>query len=382
MKSITRLFILLFALMLLPACATTENHHDPIEPVNRITDKVNDGLDRITLKPLAKGYTAAVPKPMRTAVSNFYDNAAYLNTVLNDFLQGKGQQGFLDLSRFLVNSTLGFAGLVDVASSMGLQRHQEDFGQTLATWGFSQGAYIIYPLLGPNSIRNTPDFITSTATSPLFWAGLVLAPYATIPITALSYVDKRAKLLDASDMRDELALDPYVFTREAWSQNREYNIYDGHPPVKQDSSDDDWEEDDFDSSDNSTQEPQPKTKIIMESAAPADAPAPQAIAPSSPSPTAKNSIPTASDIHASTTSPNQYVIYLSSHSTEVEAAAEQAYLAKLGIQTDIQPATINHRSWYRLRSGNYTDKATAEAQLTILQNRSGLTGAWVESVKP
>jgi len=384
MKSITRLFILLLTLMLLSACATTQNHHDPIEPVNRVTDKVNDGLDRITLKPLAKGYTAAVPKPMRTAVSNFYDNAAYLNTVLNDFLQGKGQQGFLDLSRFLVNSTLGFGGLVDVASSMGLQRHQEDFGQTLATWGFSQGAYIIYPLLGPNSVRNTPDFITSTATSPLFWAGLVLAPYVTIPITAMSYVDTRAKLLDASDMRDELALDPYVFTREAWAQNREYMIYDGHPPVKQDSSDDGWEEDDFDSSDNSTEEPQPTTKISMERVAPADVPASPPSAQTLPA-SAKALDPMPTDTHASADPlmpSHHYVIYLSSHSTEVEAAAEQAYLAKLGIQTDIQPTTVNKRRSYRLRSGNYTDKATANAQLKALQTRSGLTGAWVEPIKP
>ncbi|OIO75326.1 MAG: hypothetical protein AUJ57_00320 [Zetaproteobacteria bacterium CG1_02_53_45] len=240
-----RLIPVLALLLTLSACATAENNYDPIEPVNRVTDKVNDTIDRVTLKPAAKGYSAVVPKPMRTAVTNFFDNATYLNTVLNDFLQGKGGQGFSDLSRFLINTTLGAGGFVDVASTMGLERHEEDFGQTLAIWGSDQGAYIIYPLLGPNSVRNTPDFVTATATDALFWASFVLAPQVTIPITVLKYVDKRANLLEASDMRDDLALDPYVFTREAWRQHREYKIYDGNPPPKKQSIDDGWQEDDW-----------------------------------------------------------------------------------------------------------------------------------------
>lgn len=205
-SSILPVVTLLLAAML-SACATAQNNHDPIEPVNRVTDKVNDSIDRISLKPVAQGYTAAVPKPMRTAVSNFYDNATYTNTILNDFLQGKGQQGIKDIIRLLINSSLGVAGLVDVASSMGFEKHEEDLGQTLAVWGFSQGAYIVYPLAGPNSVRQTPDFLTATATDPLFWASLALAPYITIPLATLKYVDKRARLMEASDMRDELALD-------------------------------------------------------------------------------------------------------------------------------------------------------------------------------
>jgi len=207
MKFLRPILALLLATML-TACATEQNHHDPIEPVNRVTDDVNDKIDRVTLKPVAEGYTYVLPKPMRTAVTNFFDNATYLNTVLNDFLQGKGAQGVSDLGRFLVNTTLGVGGMVDVASYMGLEHHEEDFGQTLAVWGAGQGAYIVYPLLGPNTARNTPDFVTATATDPLFWAGFALAPYVTIPLAALKYVDKRANLLDASDMRDEMALDP------------------------------------------------------------------------------------------------------------------------------------------------------------------------------
>jgi len=229
-RSPFNLILALLLAALLSACATAQNSYDPIQPVNRVTDKVNDSVDRVTLKPIAQGYTAAVPKPMRTAVSNFYDNATYLNTVLNDFLQGKGGQGFQDLFRFLINSSLGIGGLVDVATPMGLERHEEDFGQTLAVWGVDKGAYLVVPLLGANSTRDMPDFITATATDPLFWASLVLAPAVSIPLTVLISVDKRSQLLDASDMRDELALDPYIFTREAWRQNREYNIHDGNPP--------------------------------------------------------------------------------------------------------------------------------------------------------
>jgi len=238
------LFIILL-MGLLPSCATVENDYDPLIGLNRGTDAFNTTVDKVSLKPIAKGYQAVTTKNVRNMVSNFYDNATYLNTVLNDFLQGKGKQGFEDFGRFLINSTLGIAGLADVASSMGLEKHDEDFGQTLGVWGADQGAYIVYPLLGPNSVRDTPSFITETATDPLFWASFVVAPQVTIPFTVLKYIDKRSRLMEASDMRDELALDPYLFTREAWRQSREYKIYDGNPPTSNTTdSEDDWGDDD------------------------------------------------------------------------------------------------------------------------------------------
>jgi len=240
--------MLLLLLALLPGCATPQNHYDPIEPANRVTFKVNNNIDRYTLKPIAEGYVDVVPNPMRAAVSNFFDNALYINTILNDFLQGKGGQGFSDIARFLVNSSLGVGGLVDVASQMGLDRHYEDFGLTLGTWGVGKTAYTVYPLMGPNSLRNTPNFITSAATNPIFWAGFVLAPYITIPVAALKYIDERARLLNASNMLEQLALDPYVFTRSAWRQHREFLLYNGHPPVSPVDSvgpDDGWQDDGF-----------------------------------------------------------------------------------------------------------------------------------------
>lgn len=220
------------ALLLFSGCATVENHHDPIEGLNRATDNFNEIIDTFTLKPLAEGYVHGSDHKMRKAVSNFYDNITYPNTILNDFLQGKGGQGFEDTFRFLINSTVGLLGLIDIGSKIGLEKHEEDLGQTLAVWGLPQGAYIVYPFFGPNSMRKTPDFITSTLGDGLFWAGMFLNPQLTIPLTVLKYIDLRVRLLDASDMRDDLALDPYLFTREAWRQNREYLIYDGHPPAK------------------------------------------------------------------------------------------------------------------------------------------------------
>lgn len=235
----------LLVIFLLSGCATVENHHDPIEGLNRATDNFNEIVDRVSLKPLAEGYVAGSDNRMRLAISNFYDNLTYPNTILNSFLQGKGTQGVSDLFRFLINSTIGVLGLIDVGSKIGFEKHHEDLGQTLAVWGVPQGAYIVYPFFGPNSVRNTPDFITSTLGDGLFWAGLYLNPQLTIPLTVLKYIELRARLLDASNMRDELALDPYIFTREAWRQKREYMIYDGHPPAKPSAaSEDDWGEDD------------------------------------------------------------------------------------------------------------------------------------------
>lgn len=236
---------LLILLLLFSACATVQNERDPIQPLNRATDSLNNALDRVALKPLAKGYKVITNKGVRTAVSNFYDNTTYLNTVLNSFLQGKGQQGLNDLGRFLLNSTVGLLGIADVASSVGLDKHQEDFGQTLAVWGVPQGAYMVYPFYGPNSARNTPDFITSTATDALFWGSLILSPQITIPLTVLKYIDLRARLEGASDMRDDMALDPYIFTREGWRQNRTFKIYDGSPPEETSEDDDPFADDDF-----------------------------------------------------------------------------------------------------------------------------------------
>ncbi|MDX8408852.1 MAG: VacJ family lipoprotein [Mariprofundales bacterium] len=224
-----------------------ENHHDPLHGYNRAADGLNTVLDKLTLAPTARGYGRVTPSPIRTMVGNFFDNSTYMNVVLNDFLQGKGKQGSADFGRFLLNSTLGVGGLFDPASSIGLRKHDEDLGQTLATWGMGQGAYVVYPFFGPNSYRNTPDFVTATVTDVMFWVSLSAAPAVTIPLTVLKAIDKRYRLIDAANLRDDMALDPYIFTREAWRQHRDYLVHDGRRITatnpEDNWADDDWEDD-------------------------------------------------------------------------------------------------------------------------------------------
>lgn len=234
-------------LLLMAGCVTPttqQGAYDPNQHLNRHITKFNDVVDKLVLKPVSTGYTKITPKPVRASVSNFFDNAAYPNTILNDFLQGKGGQGASDFGRFLVNTTLGIGGLFDPATSMGLKKHDEDFGQTLGVWGASQGAYLVLPVLGPNTARDLPDLAVSTLTNVMFYAGFFLNPAITISVSALAIIDARTRAENAMRFRNELALDPYVFTREAWVQHRRYLIYDGHPPMSfDDDMGDDFEDD-------------------------------------------------------------------------------------------------------------------------------------------
>ncbi len=234
--------------MLLSGCAAAPKGqtYDPIEKINRATFSFNDFVDRIALKPLSQGYTAVMPKQGQIMVSNFFDNATYADTIINDFLQGKGQQGFADLGRFTVNTTLGIGGLFDPATSVGLVEHDEDFGQTLGVWGFGPGAYVVVPVYGPHTVRSLPHLATGALTSAVFWSGFFLAPAVTIPLAVLSAADLRSRASNAIRFVNESALDPYVFTREAWLQHRTFLIYDGDPPETEDEFDDeDFSDEDF-----------------------------------------------------------------------------------------------------------------------------------------
>jgi len=229
--------VLLIAFLILSTLAGCAGHHadgapsyDPIEKVNRGTYWFNDMLDTVLLKPLSEGYTAIVPKQGRLMISNVFDNALYVDTILNDFLQGKGAQGVSDVGRFTINSTVGIAGLFDPATFMGLEKHEEDFGQTLGVWGVAQGSYLIFPVYGPNTARDAPGLAVSTLTSGVFWAAVFLNPAISIPVSVLATLDLRSRASNAMRFVNESALDPYVFTREAWVQHRTFLIYDGDPP--------------------------------------------------------------------------------------------------------------------------------------------------------
>jgi phospholipid-binding lipoprotein MlaA len=215
-------------------CATTQTpdstvgNIDTIEPANRVFFDVNETLDKHLMKPIAEAYVDMTPKVVRTGVTNFFDNLTYLNVILNDFLQGKFTQGVNDSLRFVFNSTLGIGGIFDVATNdMRLAKNEEDFGQTLATWGVDEGSYLYIPLMGPNTVRDVTDKVPSTFLNPFFY----VTSTVLFPISALDAINKRANLLEASNIRDEAAIDSYAFTREAYLQQRDFLIYDGNPPL-------------------------------------------------------------------------------------------------------------------------------------------------------
>ncbi len=225
---------IVFALLVIglsSGCAstqTTADNPDPWEPANKVSYNFTDSLDRNLLKPVAETYAEHTPRLVRTGITNFFDNLTYLNVILNSFLQGKLHQGFQDTLRFIYNSTFGLGGLRDVSTPIGMPKHDEDLGQTLAVWGVGEGNYLFVPVGGPNTTRNVPDYVTSTLLNPLFYVtGTVL-----FPLTAINIINKRANLLEATNIRDEAAIDPYTFTREAYLQQRRYLIYDGNPPIE------------------------------------------------------------------------------------------------------------------------------------------------------
>ena len=231
-----QLVVCLSVLIWITGCATAQSadveatDNDVLEPMNRQMYRINDFLDQTVAEPIADVYLEYMPKPIRNSISNFLDNVAYPNVILNAFLQGKGKQGLEDSGRFVVNSTFGFFGIWDVATPLGLEAHDEDFGQTLGVWGVDETTYLVLPLIGPNSVRDAPGLGISTLTNLLFYVSNPVA----VPITVLGLVDRRARVADAVNFRDEAAVEPYLFTREAYLQRRKFLIHDGNPPVEHD----------------------------------------------------------------------------------------------------------------------------------------------------
>lgn len=204
---------------------------DPYENINRKSYIFTDVVDRKVVEPVAQFYLDYVPNRMRRSIGHFYDNLAYPNVILNAFLQGKVRQGFQDTLRFVVNSSIGLGGLFDMASPMGLAQHDEDFGQTLGVWGVDANTYLFIPLLGPSSNRDVPGIPVAVFTNALFYIGTyVVGAPVTIPLSVLGVIDTRARLAGPMRIRDEAALEPYLFVRDAYLQQRKHLIYDGDPP--------------------------------------------------------------------------------------------------------------------------------------------------------
>jgi len=238
---------LLAVAALLGGCATTqadskprEKNRDPFEKVNRGVYTFNDTLDRYALKPVAIAYRDYTPKVVQTGVGNFFENLGYPTTIANQFLQGKFKEGGQDTARFLLNTTLGWAGVFDVASGgTRLPKHDEDSGQTLGKWGVPAGPYIMLPFLGPATLRDTPARIADDFTQPFRWYNSGSERWFSL---GLSLVDKRAQFLPL-DKTLEQTYDPYAFVRNAYLQRRQYAVHDGNPPEDKLSGDDEnWAE--------------------------------------------------------------------------------------------------------------------------------------------
>ena len=220
----TVLFASILLASMLTGCATQANK-DPLEGLNRGIYKFNDTADKAVIKPVAGAYKAVVPTPIRTGVNNFFSNLGTVVTAINDLLQFKFGKAMDDSGRFVINSTFGILGLVDVASMDNVPKNNEDFGQTLGYWGVGNGAYIMLPLLGPSTLRDTGGLVVDTwAFDPL---GYIDEPAARNGLYVLKFIDKRAQYLPASDLLDEAALDPYAFMRDAYLQRRDSQIRDG-----------------------------------------------------------------------------------------------------------------------------------------------------------
>ena len=234
-------FVLLFSLMGLATSACTtlstapvseaaldEETWDPFEPFNRAMFTFNEKFDQWLLKPVAKGYDWVMPGVVKQGVGNFFSNLVQPRVAVNDLLQGKFAQSGRDTGRFLVNSTVGILGLVDVAKSVGLEPKEEDWGQTFAVWGMRDGPYFVWPIIGPRYARDTFGFGFDWLSNPVNY---VEPPAASWSLWGVDIVDTRARFLPSDKVIEQAAGDDkYIFIREAYRQRRRNLIYDGNPP--------------------------------------------------------------------------------------------------------------------------------------------------------
>jgi phospholipid-binding lipoprotein MlaA len=238
-RRIGTLGVLAVAVPLLGGCATTLNDVrggpgaklDPWENWNRKVFAFNEGLDEYVLKPVATVYADVVPQPVRRGVDNFFGNFADAWSAVNNFLQGKGTAGVYDIVRVGTNTVFGLLGGLDVATEMGVEKTREDFGQTLGVWGMGTGAYIVWPLLGPSSVRDSIALPLDTAVTPAVAFNDGGARYS---LTALQIINTRANLLGATRVLDDIALDKYNFLRDAYLQRRRSLVFDGNDPPPED----------------------------------------------------------------------------------------------------------------------------------------------------
>lgn len=233
-KAVSRAFplSLLAATALLAGCATgpaatPPNPSDPLEPMNRQVSRFNETVDDAVLRPAARAYRQVLPSPVRTGVNNFFGNLSDVWSFANSVMQLKLQVSAETFMRVNVNTLFGLGGLLDIATEAGIDRHSEDFGQTLGHWGVPSGPYLVLPLLGSSTLRDT-------AALPVDVKGDLVGYIHDIPyrnsLYALRVIDVRANLLRVGQLLDDAALDKYSFTRDAYLQRRRNEVYDGNLP--------------------------------------------------------------------------------------------------------------------------------------------------------
>ena len=222
---------------MLAGCAGIDNRdrdayqdpRDPWERYNRDMFNFNESVDQTFIKPVAKGYKKVMPEALDRGVTNFFTNMDDVTSMVNNLLQFKLTHAASDFGRVAINSTLGLLGFFDVATNMNLPRYDEDFGQTLGTWGVNSGPYLVLPIIGPSSTRDGVGFVADWYTNPTTY----VQPDGVLwGLKGLNLIDTRADLLGASRVLDQAALDRYEFVRDAFLQKRQYDVYDGNPPLE------------------------------------------------------------------------------------------------------------------------------------------------------
>lgn len=232
MTTTVRALALAAVLLGLGGCATvrTPSPEDPWEPLNRATSQFNEGVDAVVLKPAATAYQKYIPAPVRTGVSNFFGNVGDAWSFVNAALQFKLREATDNFARVQMNTVWGVFGIFDIASDANIERHREDFGQTLGHWGVGSGPYLVLPLLGPSTLRDTVAL-------PVDWRGDLTSKIYPVSARNITYgvraINTRATLLRASSVLDEAALDKYSFTRDAFLQRRRAQIYEPDDPRRE-----------------------------------------------------------------------------------------------------------------------------------------------------
>ncbi len=286
--------VILTATIALTGCASThaKNPVDPLEPLNRSVDRFNEAVDKAVIKPVAKGYSYVVPAPIKMMVGNFFSNLDDVVVTANDLLQFKLVQGLSDGTRFVVNSTIGFYGLVDVGSMVGLEKHNEDFGQTLGKWGVGNGPYLVLPILGPSTLRDSVGLYVDSRPSKL---RRVTHMRTRNQLYVLKAANARSRLLEGEKVLDEAVIDRYEFVRDAYLMRRKSLVYDGNPPREKYDEDLDLEEIDKAPIHNVPSSQQEVTPATQSAAAGAAPPAGEALPPTNTAQPVSEAAPPAGD---------------------------------------------------------------------------------------